>query len=50
LESIVLAVLATASGEAVEKDFPLTPVGFGLVGFGALMLLLYIVTRLDPDR
>jgi hypothetical protein len=46
----MLTTLASASGEAVEKEFPLSAAGFGLVGFGLLMLLLYVVTRLDPDR
>jgi hypothetical protein len=46
----MLATLANATGEHVEKDFPLTPIGFGLVALVALLALLYVVTRLDPDR
>jgi hypothetical protein len=46
----MLAILANASGEVVEKDFPLTPVGFGLVGLAVLLGLVYVVTRFDPDR
>jgi hypothetical protein len=44
----MVASFVSASAEA--KEFPLSAVGFGLVGFGVLMLLLYVVTRLDPDR
>jgi hypothetical protein len=46
----MLALLASAAEGAVEKEFPLTPVGFGLVGLAVLLGLLYVVTRFDPDR
>lgn len=46
----MLALLANAPEGAVEKDFPLTPVGFGVVGLILLLALLYVVTRFDPDR
>ena len=46
----MLAILANASGEVVEKDYPLSPAGFGLVGLGILLALVYVVTRFDPDR
>jgi hypothetical protein len=45
---MLTALLASAEGS--EKSFPLTPLEIGLVGFGVLMLLLFIVTRFDPDR
>jgi len=45
----MLAILAE-SAEATEKSFPLSPVGFGLLAFGILMVLLYVITRFDPDR
>jgi hypothetical protein len=46
----MLAVVASAAEGAAEKEFPLTPLGFGVAGFVVLMLLLWIVTRFNPDR
>jgi hypothetical protein len=46
----MLALLASASEGAVEKEFPLSPVGYGVVGMVILLGLLYVVTRFDPDR
>ena len=45
----MVSILAEAS-EGTEKSFPLSPVGFGLVGLGVLLLALYLVTRINPDR
>lgn len=43
------AILANAA-EGAEKSFPLSPVGFGLLALGILLLLLFVITRFDPDR
>lgn len=45
----MVSILAQAS-EGAEKSFPLPPVGFGLLGLGILLLALYMVTRINPDR
>ncbi|MCX6419009.1 MAG: hypothetical protein NTU50_06260 [Actinobacteria bacterium] len=45
----MVSILAEAA-ETTEKSFPLPPVGFGLLGLGILLLALYMVTRMNPDR
>ena len=46
----MFATLAAAAEGVPEKDFPLTPVGFGVAALVLLLVTLYVVTRLDPDR
>jgi len=45
----MLPILAEGA-EATEKSFPLSPVGFGALALGILLLALYVLTRINPDR
>jgi hypothetical protein len=35
--------------EDSAKELPIPPIGFGLIAFGVLTLLLYLTLRIDRD-
>ncbi|CAB4553796.1 unannotated protein [freshwater metagenome] len=35
--------------EESTRELPISPVGFGLIAFGVLALLLYLTLRIDRD-
>jgi len=35
--------------EESTRELPIPPVGFGLIAFGVLVLLLYLTLRIDRD-
>ena len=47
---MVSALIRLAEGEAVESHGGIPAWVFGVVGFVVLVLLLFVVTRFNPDR
>jgi hypothetical protein len=35
--------------EESARELPISPIGFGLIAFGVLTLLLYLTLRIDRD-
>jgi len=35
--------------EESTRELPIPPIGFGLIAFGLLLLLLYLTLRIDRD-
>jgi hypothetical protein len=47
---MVSTLVRLAEGEAVESHGAVPAWVFGVVGFVVLVLLLFVVTRFNPDR
>ncbi|MCU0284096.1 MAG: hypothetical protein MUD13_09410 [Candidatus Nanopelagicales bacterium] len=47
---MVQALVRLAEGAAEESHGGVPPAVFGVVGFVVLLLLLFVVTRFNPDR